>query len=256
MWRSDLCSDLFQLRVCRTVFFVIHRTSANLSQLKSTWLLSIEHGQVMKLHLVIYETNSVNLGSSEDNFIFSYLMTVTKFLPRMIQDIRASKMLRFFKQGESERCEVVLNKPIYGTSVVPSHVLSVRQGNENFRSFLVHEIVFAANCATLPLFPYSRSPMDNNNLSKRFTLPVVSLEVPSLESFYLLHEYLYTKDAEHLLMILTGTPDTSRADLYRHMEFIRGLWRNAHALSVVEAGLYDLLKIAFLKTKAILHSSI
>lgn len=157
----------------------------------------------------------------------------------MLHNVRNTKMIGYSDSGEQE-CEVLFKGPVYNENDVPSHVLAVSQGT-NVIFMPVHEIIFAANCATLPYFPYSSYSMDD--LSDHFFLPVVKLEVPSLGSFHVLHEYLYTKEVGRLRRFLTPPPHAiSTTNLYYQTNFIRDLWKNACTLCVVDCDFYTVLQ--------------
>ncbi|KAF8802257.1 hypothetical protein BYT27DRAFT_7197352 [Phlegmacium glaucopus] len=158
----------------------------------------------------------------------------------MFRNAQNTKIVGYSNPGETPECVVLSSEPVLDNDVVPSHVLTVHQGS-NVRYFPVHQIIFAANCATLPDFPYSESCLDN--LSDYYTLPVVRLEVPSLRSFHVLHRYLYTKDTNLLRTALTPPHgEVCNATLYHKIEFIRELWMNACALCVVDSALYIVLQ--------------
>lgn len=167
----------------------------------------------------------------------------------MLHSVRNTRILEYFNKEEPRECKVLFDGPPYDGDVIPTHILAVHQGDE-VRLFPVHQIVFAANCATLPDFPNSSSE-SSDILSIQFTLPVVKLEVPSLKSFHILYDYLYTKDMD----LLRQTFQSLRVDagcisnLYRQIEFIRDLWKNACALSVVDMGIYILMRELYVEAQ-------
>ena len=209
----------------------------------------------MGRHFVISEMLSrMQKGNSEHNFISLDLKVLCRLLffpKRMLDNVRNTKILEYFNEEEPQECEVVFNGPAFDGNVVPSHILAVHQGEE-VKLFPVHQIVFAVNCATLPPFPDSSSFDDS---SIQFILPVVKLEVPSLKSFHILYDYLYTKNIKVLRQTFGPPADVqSIFDLYRQIELIRDLWKNACALSVVDIGLYILMQDLYLEAQnAIRH---
>lgn len=165
----------------------------------------------------------------------------------MFHNVKNTRVLKYFDQEEPQECEVSFNGPIYNASDVASHVLAVKQGRR-VKLFPVHEMIFAANCATLPYFPYS--PSLTGNPSNQFTLPVVELEVPSLDSFRMLHEYLYTKDIAQIRENLTPSPLAQNIpNLCLQTTFIHDLWKNACALGVLDINLYNVLEDMYIEAQ-------
>lgn len=155
-------------------------------------------------------------------------------------------IVRYLNREEPYTCEVLFNGSAHNDDVVPSHVLEVHQGSDMCaKLFPVHQIIFAANCATLPNFP--NSPCESHNLSITITLPVVRLEVPSLKSFCALYHYLYTKNMNLLRQSLSPPSDAQStvSNLYQQTESIRDLWKTACALSVVDIGLYVFMQESY-----------
>jgi hypothetical protein len=158
----------------------------------------------------------------------------------MLRNVRETIILRYFIE-EPRECEVSFKGFAFEGNVVPSHVLEVHHGGQ-IKLLPVHQIIFAANCATLPDFP-SSSPEPSDNSSIQFTLPVVRLEVPSLNSFHLLYDYIYTKNMTILRQILNPHSVAQTIfNLNQRSELIRDLWKNACALSVVDIGLYIVMQ--------------
>ncbi|KAJ7057171.1 hypothetical protein C8F01DRAFT_1028755 [Mycena amicta] len=110
----------------------------------------------------------------------------------------------------------------------------------------VHDIVFAAHCATFPVLPTATSTTDTTSIS----VPVVPIRLPSPETFSLLHAYLYTQQPSYLRTALK-TPCDADGDLLRlaaHAHKVHGLWRNACILGVVDERFYEIVEEAWAQT--------
>ncbi|KAJ7177857.1 hypothetical protein C8R46DRAFT_1075129 [Mycena filopes] len=116
--------------------------------------------------------------------------------------------------------------------------------------FPIHDLVFGTHCTSLPVLPASQKPSSSSHT----TVPVVPLRLPSPETFPLLHAYLYTQQPATLLASLARPCETDLLQLAAHANKIRGLWRNACLLGVVDAPLYDVIEASWESTIAAMQA--
>ncbi|KZV99041.1 hypothetical protein EXIGLDRAFT_746365 [Exidia glandulosa HHB12029] len=138
---------------------------------------------------------------------------------------------------------------------MPTHMLAVwskSQAARQVKLFSAHDVLFAATCAHLPPLPASKQRALVGTEDK---LPVVTLCIPHLPTFGILHEYLYTHDINRLLVSLLPTHTAagvpippspqayanacSRHVLMQHIGSVHGLWSNACALGVFDEELWN-----------------
>ncbi|KAH7928830.1 hypothetical protein BV22DRAFT_1058048 [Leucogyrophana mollusca] len=168
------------------------------------------------------------------------------------------------------------------SSDLPTHMLAVyaRQSTSSaavkrrVTLFPTHNVVLAANCASLPTLPASIpvSASDMQNSPASINVPIVPLCIPSPETFPQLSTFLYTKRADHLLAsllpssslplsLLSASPLPSTGSvkqyatslatahtpqtLLAHAMSVNGLWRNVCALGVFDERLWDVMDIAW-----------
>ncbi|KAJ7216469.1 hypothetical protein GGX14DRAFT_604842 [Mycena pura] len=148
------------------------------------------------------------------------------------------------KSSLPKEVQIFINAAV--AAACPTHMLAV-YGDVPFGQkrpvslFPIHDLVFRTHCAALPALPPSLSA---GSSSAHATLPVISLRLPSPETFALLHAYLYT----HNLAVLAPPCDGDLLQLVAHAHKIHGLWRNACALGVVDERLYDAVEEAWART--------
>jgi hypothetical protein len=153
------------------------------------------------------------------------------------------------------------------SSTAPTHILAVASSSKSagpatVALFPTHGLLLLSSCALLPALPRARAG----------TAPVVPISVPSAETFPALHAYLYTRSQLALLSAAlclaippsaaAGPSDPAKragqlahallaaagADAGRLMAIakrVNGLWRNACALGVDDAELWDTLDLAW-----------
>jgi hypothetical protein len=163
-------------------------------------------------------------------------------------------------------------------SDIPTHMLAVSSPDlpGSPRRVLIqpiHHIILATHYASLPklLRTTPRIPDKTGHI----TLPVLPLNIPSVDTFSLLIRFLYTKDTLYLLGMLLPTrtatpvwlldlamdfdPDAPELREYRvmlgqtftfqvlieHIWVINGLWKNTAALGISDPGLWDVLDLAW-----------
>lgn len=98
--------------------------------------------------------------------------------------------------------------------------------------------------------PYRSHTRSETISLQTFTLPVVRMEVPSLNSFHLLYDYNFTKNMTILRQILSPPSVTQTIfNLNQQSELIRNLWKNACALSVVDIGLYIVMQDLYVEAQ-------
>jgi hypothetical protein len=134
----------------------------------------------------------------------------------------------------------------------------------------VHQSILSLYCANLPVLPTSVSPP--TTLEALHEVPVVPIALPNPESFPFLTQFLYLKNVRQLFdAFLTLTPANGTSDLDqpgRHDAFVaeysstlarnytmqrlasqavkvHGLWRNAYALGISDAGLQAFFDLAW-----------
>lgn len=155
-------------------------------------------------------------------------------------------------------------------SVLPTHMFAVHGPNKPTPSapgpaapnkvmlIPAHELVFAANCAYLPALPklsggpsscapdaQLASPPSSDGIV--VTVPLVPLCLPAPEVFPQLQHYLYTKQCQSLLawLVPASLDRTNALELTRQATVIHSFWKNACALGVVDAQLYDTIDKAW-----------
>ncbi|KAJ7777946.1 hypothetical protein DFH07DRAFT_951026 [Mycena maculata] len=116
--------------------------------------------------------------------------------------------------------------------------------------FPAHDLIFRMHCTKLPALPTSRPSASSSHAA----LPVVLMRLPSPETFSLLHSYLYTQQPAALLASLAPQCKSDMLHLATHANKIHGLWRNACALGVVDAPLYDAIDASWERTIAAMQA--
>ncbi|KAK7001060.1 hypothetical protein R3P38DRAFT_3284860 [Favolaschia claudopus] len=151
--------------------------------------------------------------------------------------------------------QILMNDTV--AAACPTHMLAVYTdapvafGTKRHVSlFPIHDIVLRAHCANLPAF----APSHPSTSASHATVPVVPLRIPSPETFTLLHGYLYTQHSPSFLAALAPPCASDLLQLTTHASKIHGLWRNACALGVVDAPLYDIIEDSWERTLAAMQS--
>ncbi|KDR73669.1 hypothetical protein GALMADRAFT_100505 [Galerina marginata CBS 339.88] len=187
-------------------------------------------------------------------------LTLSSLAPQMLAGIHGTQMVAPTSQLPHE-LEVVVSDSLRLASVTPTHILALsssRSGvsSKKYQLFPIHQLVFAANCSTMPALPSSFAATPAGNSSRTATLPVVSYSIPSPETFGLLSEYLYTKNADVLRSrILPVNWALDIETILRKAFMIRGLWANACAFGVVDPSLYDVLEDCWAAVLRSLHQA-
>ncbi|KAF7292761.1 hypothetical protein MIND_01174600 [Mycena indigotica] len=131
----------------------------------------------------------------------------------------------------------------------PTHMLAIHgtaSSSSNTQAvslFPVHDIVFAAHCATFPVLPSSQPTTTDSTIS----VPIVPMRLPSPETFSILQGYLYTQQPSFLRSALK-TPLEAEGDFLRlaaHAHKIKGLWANACLLGVVDDRVFEVVEEAW-----------
>ncbi|PCH35746.1 hypothetical protein WOLCODRAFT_20136 [Wolfiporia cocos MD-104 SS10] len=161
----------------------------------------------------------------------------------------------------------------------PTHVFAVHERTPAARRSTVslvptHDIVWAANSATLPeLGRPRRAPPPALAPGSEITLPVVPVRVADVPAFPTFMEYVYNKRADLLLarLLPDTAPDAAAQTapraivayaeqlaatcpvpaLLHQVRVVRGVWANAAAFGVYDAGLWAALDLAW---EIILHA--
>ncbi|KAJ7628617.1 hypothetical protein FB45DRAFT_918767 [Roridomyces roridus] len=141
--------------------------------------------------------------------------------------------------------QVLLNDVI--AADCPTHIFAVHSAStvaqkRRVALFPAHDLLFRLHCTRLPELPASR-PSKSGEKAK--TIPVVPLCLPSLETFPLLHAYLYTQNTPALLASLAPPCEADLLRLTQHARKVYGLWSNACALGVVDGLLYDAIEASW-----------
>jgi hypothetical protein len=152
-------------------------------------------------------------------------------------------------------------------AIIPSHMFAIANTNKSKATlYPCHHLLFAAQCTKLPALPPSRPQV----IEGQVTLPVVSISLPSPETFPLVRDFLYTRGCDRFLASLMPSlsskdipqagsgssgivPALSRAlsqtlsteKLMERAMMIHGVWANACALGVVDESLWRSMETAW-----------
>ncbi|PPQ66194.1 hypothetical protein CVT26_011053 [Gymnopilus dilepis] len=171
--------------------------------------------------------------------------------PAMLVGLQSAQILSSKTQLPQE-LQVLMTDSINMAGVSPTHILAVASSRAprttpgaplKVTLFPIHTAVFAANCSSFPLLPASSAATPEANYSRKLTIPVVRLAIPSPEAFPLLQTYLYHKDVDRLRDSLLPTNyASSLQNIVQRASLIKGLWMNGHALGVVDRGFWEVIE--------------
>ncbi|KAF8912132.1 hypothetical protein CPB84DRAFT_1761343 [Gymnopilus junonius] len=143
-----------------------------------------------------------------------------------------------------------MSDPMAEPSVAPTHILALSSSRpprntsspKQVTLYAIHSMVFAANCNSFPLLPFSPASTREGNKTNTVTLPVVHFALPAPDSFIILSTYIYTKSANYLRYELF--PPNWASDVQSVVKkalFIHGLWANARAFGVVDTAFWEVI---------------
>lgn len=106
-----------------------------------------------------------------------------------------------------------INVPLHHThGELPTHVLAVMGGNKPAaKMYAIHAEVYAVQCEHIPFperaltLPHA-IPYLKNTGRFEISLPLITFEIPHVESFELIHNFLYDHDRSKLLKGLLPVP--------------------------------------------------
>ncbi|PCH34922.1 hypothetical protein WOLCODRAFT_19664 [Wolfiporia cocos MD-104 SS10] len=159
-----------------------------------------------------------------------------------------------------------------------THVFAMHQPTPNacqcMSLFPTHDIVWAANSTTLPELGHPRQVLPPTLMpGSEITLPIVPVRIADVPTFPAFMDFIYDKHVDLLLarLLPNATPDAmaqtvpraivayaeqlammcSVVALLDQVRFICGIWENATAFGVYDAGLWAALDLAW---EIILHT--
>ncbi|KAJ7481727.1 hypothetical protein FB451DRAFT_1085388 [Mycena latifolia] len=150
------------------------------------------------------------------------------------------------KSSLPKELQIIMNDAV--SAACPTHMLAIYGESpvafgkkRHVALYPFHDLVMGVHCANFPTLPASQP----DATASHATLPVVPLRLPSPETFALLHSYLYTQQPATLLAALAPSCESDLLQLAGHATKVHGLWRNACALGVVDARLYDVIEASW-----------
>ncbi|CAA7270940.1 unnamed protein product [Cyclocybe aegerita] len=189
-------------------------------------------------------TCDARLQGAQPNFIREKLAQLG---PSMINGIRSTRIMDHPRTQLPKELEVVFIDTVSLPVISPTHILAVRpttpsKGPTPVKLFLIHELIFAANCSAFPKLPKSHTATAEGNTSQTACLPVISIAIPSISTFEIFQAHLYLKDTEALRAALLPSGWSSDVvSMLRTFEIIHGLWLNARAFQVCDEPLFETL---------------
>jgi len=154
--------------------------------------------------------------------------------------------------------ELYLQEP----SLPPTHVIAVSNSKQSRSIYYpCHDLLLASHCADLPSFPPSNPIIRDSKV----VVPIIHISLPSMETFPLLINYLYSQRTDQLLSSLIPIPDASllfadpssshvsRAlartyqprELLEKAQVVHGVWSNMCKLGVGDDRLWDTIQTAW-----------
>ncbi|KAJ3516651.1 hypothetical protein NLJ89_g991 [Agrocybe chaxingu] len=190
-------------------------------------------------------TCDARLQGAQPNFIREKLAQLG---PSMINGIRSTRIMDHSRTQLPKELEVVFTDTVSLPVVSPTHILAVRpttsskKGPTPVKLFLIHELIFAANCSAFLKPPKSQTATPEGNTSQTARLPVISISIPSISTFEIFQAHLYLKSTEALRAALLPSGWSSDVmSMLRTAEIIHGLWLNARAFQVCDEPLFETL---------------
>jgi hypothetical protein len=181
--------------------------------------------------------------------------------------LAAVKALASHLPASASRASLPASIAIPASSSAPTHILAISSSSKtspspNASLFATHNLVLLSSCALLPSLPQAYSG----------AAPLVPLALPSVDTFSVLHGFLYTHDQVKFLssalclnipasaagpssdagkrssQLAGALLQASGGDVSRLMAIakrINGIWRNACALGVHDTDLWDSMDLAW-----------
>ena len=154
-------------------------------------------------------------------------------------------------------------------AILPSHMFAIANSSKSKATlYPCHHLLFALQCSKLPVLPMSQPRVVDGQV----TLPVISISLPSPETFPLIRDFLYTRGCDRFLAALMPSlsykdipqvdsnagsagivPALSRAlaqtlnteKLMERAMMIHGVWANTCALGIADESLWRSMETAW-----------
>jgi hypothetical protein len=224
-----------------------------------------------------------DIGPEYVVFIYSSSTIYADHLLRIIKNLKLAHIcLPTSATRLPSELEVIVDDLV---TDLPSHILAIvprassSNGGRRIALHLTHSIVLGTHCASLPPNVFDRKAIRTVEDSTNLTVPVIPLSLPHVESFPLLHFYLYTKNHIGLITSLiqlpptalglvpsaAGMPKQSTGDIAHKLARMftptalgdivartHGVWANACALGVYDDNLWTAIDFCWtLATEAL-----
>ncbi|KAJ7093920.1 hypothetical protein B0H15DRAFT_904911 [Mycena belliarum] len=193
-----------------------------------------------------------HLAGIPAEYIREHLPSSTSTMTAALQAVQLANPT----EGLPKELEIIMNDAV--SAACPTHMLAVygdaptHGKKRQVALFPFHDLVLSLHCSRLPVLPVSRP--DTSAGCATVTLPVIPLRLPAPETFALLQSYLYTQQPAFLLAALAPPCEADILQLVAHATKMHGVWRNACALGVVDARLYDILDASWAHTLAAMQA--